>query len=400
MTTASDVESVRTISVPDGWTIQRLGNLATFQVGAPFSSQFFATDGSGIRLIRNADLKSLSAVVGYTGPFDEKYVVQNGDLLIGMDGDFVPCTWRQGRALLNQRVGRLHCGPDLDRGYASLALSKYLKAIEARTSATTVKHLSHHAVQEIEIVTPPLEEQERIGSALDDVDQLNDGLERLITKKREVMRGAMQSLLSGARRLPGRTAVWQQRTIGDLGELIAGGTPSTANPRYWGGSVAWCTPTDITSCSGRVLSSTERSITEDGLESSSATLLPVGSLLLCTRATVGEVKIAAMPVATNQGFRSLVVSPENSRDFVYYKLQMLKSVMRERATGTTFLEIGRRDLSEISVSVPDKGEQSAIAEVLSDMDEEIEALEKRLAKTRDLKLGMAQELLSGRTRLV
>jgi type I restriction enzyme S subunit len=128
--------------------------------------------------------------------------------------------------------------------------------------------------------------------------------------------------------------------------------------------------------------------------------LPAGTLLLCSRATIGEVRIASGEICTNQGFKSLVCTEEVSNEFLYNKLLTLKQEMLERAFGSTFLEISKGNLAAIEVNTPLFPEQTAIAAVLSDMDTELSALEARRDKTRNLKRAMMQELLTGKTRLV
>ena len=154
-------------------------------------------------------------------------------------------------------------------------------------------------------------------------------------------------------------------------------TPSARVTAYWNGPIPWCTPTDITRTPGKYLIETERSVTADGLASCAAILLPVGALLLCSRATIGEIKIAASPVCTNQGFKSLVCTDGVSNEFLYYLLVTLKPRIIERAIGSTFLEIGKRDVASIEVKLPPHGEQRAIATVLSGTDAEIAASEQR-----------------------
>ena len=129
-------------------------------------------------------------------------------------------------------------------------------------------------------------------------------------------------------------------------------------------------------------------------------MLPKGTLLLCSRATIGEVKIAGCPIATNQGFKSLVCPTNVSNEFLYYKILTMKSQLLERAFGSTFLEISSTNVAALELAVPCFTEQEAIATVLSDMDSELSALEQRRCKTRSLKQGMMQELLTGRIRLV
>ena len=136
-----------------------------------------------------------------------------------------------------------------------------------------------------------------------------------------------------------------------------------------------------------------------GLYGSGATLLPKGALLLCSRATVGEVRIAAMPVATNQGFKSLVCGESVDNEYVYYCLLTLKEQMVDFATGSTFLEISKRDVANVRLPLPPHPEQRAIAAVLGDVDALIESLEALIAKKRAIKQAAMQQLLTGRTRL-
>jgi type I restriction enzyme, S subunit len=206
--------------------------------------------------------------------------------------------------------------------------------------------------------------------------------------------------ITGETRLPGFTSEWRETTLAGVADIRNGATPSTQVRRFWGGTIPWCTPTDITGTTGKYLESTTRSITEAGLYSCAASLLPVGALLLCSRATVGELKIARTTVCTNQGFKSLVCHQDTSHEFLYYLLQTLKPTLIERANGSTFLEINKKDLASISINIPPEDEQRAIATVLSDMDSEIEALEQRRDKTQKIKQGMMQQLLTGRVRLV
>ena len=183
------------------WKKTELRSVLKFQVGFPFSSQSFAPNGIGIRLIRNADLKSASSAVSIVGAYPEEFAVQSGDLLIGMDGDFAPIIWKGGFALLNQRVGRVICGPEMNKGYARYELARHLKEIEIRTGATTVKHLSHDDVASIVLKLPPLKEQEAIAEALTVIDDELEALTEQVSKLRMVKEGMMQDLLTGKVRL-------------------------------------------------------------------------------------------------------------------------------------------------------------------------------------------------------
>jgi len=243
-------------------------------------------------------------------------------------------------------------------------------------------------------------EQRAIAAALSDVDALLGGLDQIIAKKRDLKRAAMRQLLAGHARLPGFHGEWEVKRLGELADIISGGTPRTNEPSYWNGGIKWCTPTDITRYAGKYLTETERTISRTGLNNSAAALLPVGALLLCSRATIGELKIAGTPICTNQGFKSLVCRPGVSNEYLYYKLLTMKQQMIERAFGSTFLEISTRNVSALEVAAPPLDEQASIAAVLSDMDAELSAIESRRDKTRALKQAMLQALLTGRMRLV
>jgi type I restriction enzyme S subunit len=183
------------------WEVKRIGEVLRFQVGYPFSSVFFNEKQIGIRLIKNRDLKSEDQLFHYSGRFDPAFVVHNGDVLVGMDGDFVLCRWNKGRALLNQRVGRLVPRTDLDAAFAYYALRGPLKAIEDITSRTTVKHLSHSDVEDIERPLPSLPEQSAIAAVLSDMDAELSALEVRREKTIALKQAMMQELLTGRTRL-------------------------------------------------------------------------------------------------------------------------------------------------------------------------------------------------------
>lgn len=189
---------------------------------------------------------------------------------------------------------------------------------------------------------------------------------------------------------------WDVQQLGELVNIINGGTPHTNEPSYWNGGIMWCAQTDITRHAGKYLTETERTISHDGLNNSGANLLPVGAVLLCSRATIGEVKIAGVPISTNQGFRSLVCRPEANNEFLYYKLLTMKEQMVARASGSTFLEISPHNVSTLKIALPSLNEQTAIAAVLSDVDALLDGLDRLVAKKRAIKLATMQQLLTGK----
>ena len=192
---------------------------------------------------------------------------------------------------------------------------------------------------------------------------------------------------------------WDIARIGDIADIKSGATPSTGIAANWNGSIPWCTPTDVTNTPGKYLTGTARSITRQGLSTCGASLLPADTLLLCSRATIGEIKIASVPICTNQGFKSLIARDRVHGEFLYYLILVLKPRLIRQAIGSTFLEVGKRALASMQVQVPPLKEQRTIAEALSDVDGSIESLEALIAKKRAVKTAAMQQLLTGRTRL-
>ena len=212
----------------------------------------------------------------------------------------------------------------------------------------------------------------------------------------------MQQLLTGQTRLPGFSGEWAVKRLGDLANIRGGGTPSTTQPNFWDGDVKWCTPTDITGLNGfKYLTETTRKISTEGLKASSAEVIPIDSIVMTSRATIGECAINRVPMTTNQGFKNFIPFNNVDTEFLYYLLITQRQGFISLCSGSTFLEIGKTQLLGYEVKLPEtKAEQTAIATALSDMDTELAALQARLGKTRALKQGMMQELLTGRIRLV
>ncbi len=165
---------------------------------------------------------------------------------------------------------------------------------------------------------------------------------------------------------------WKELHIEDIADVIGGGTPSTKDEYNFNGTIPWVTPKDLSGYTYRYISHGERSISEKGLANSSARLLPENAVLLTTRAPVGYVAIAANPITTNQGFRSLIVHEGFSHEFVYYLLIANTEQLKSHATGTTFGELSGSTLKRMKFLFPPFIDQHAIASILGALDDKIE----------------------------
>lgn len=193
---------------------------------------------------------------------------------------------------------------------------------------------------------------------------------------------------------------WEVKRLDEIAEIRSGGTPSTGTPDFWDGSIPWCTPTDITALNGcKYIHKTARKITQRGLDSSAAEIIPPRAVVMTSRATIGECAINTVPLATNQGFKNFVPFAQTDTEFLYYLLGTQKQGFIALCGGSTFLEIGKIQLAAYKVIFPALAEQRAIAGALSDVDALLAAQEQLIAKKRDLKQAAMQQLLTGKTRL-
>ena len=198
-------------------------------------------------------------------------------------------------------------------------------------------------------------------------------------------------------RFPEFSGEWETKSINDLADVIGGGTPDTTVKSYWDGGIQWFTPSEIGK--NKFVDASLRTITEDGLNNSSAKLLPPNTILLSSRATIGECSLSLRECATNQGFQSLV-SKKCNVDFLYYLIQTKKKDLIRKSCGSTFLEISANEVRKIQVSVPSDVEQQKIAGLLSLIDKRIATQNKIIEKLESLIKGIYSSILWKDYRLV
>ena len=188
---------------------------------------------------------------------------------------------------------------------------------------------------------------------------------------------------------------WEPKLVGDLARIIGGATPDTDVRPYWtGGTIPWATPTDITKNNTKWISDTADHLTELGLNSCSATLLPVGTILYTSRATIGAKAIAATSMTTNQGFASFIVNGQTDGEFLFYYLDLLTPVFTRLGAGTTFLEVSKREMRRVQCALPPLPEQKSIARILDAVDVAIERTRTAIATAEKLKRGLMQQALN------
>lgn len=261
--------------------------------------------------------------------------------------------------------------------------------------------LSTDILESFPLLLPPLEEQRRISALLTVWDHAIDLTGRLIAAKRRRKQALMQQLLTGKRRFKEfRRQKWLSRPLASLGRIASGGTPETGDPVNWDGPHAWVTPTEVSALTSRHILTTKRQVSDHAIAKGSCELLPPGSLIVCTRATVGGCAINAVPMATNQGFKSIIPNKSANVDFLYYAVRAAEVHLKRLAGGSTFSEVSKRDFARLTLPVPSPQEQRRIADTLDCCDREITELRLRLDALKRQKKGLMQRLLTGKTRVI
>ncbi|EJL6578001.1 restriction endonuclease subunit S [Vibrio fluvialis] len=292
----------------------------------------------------------------------------------------------------------------------SIFLVNYLRSprvqhvLLTKAGASTIPDLNHKDFYSIDFPLAPLPEQKKIAQTLSTWDKAITTTEQLLANSQQQKKALMQQLLTGKKRLLDKNGVrfsgeWKITTLSQMGKVVSGGTPDTNTKEYWDGDIHWLTPTDVTALKSRFVRATTRTISEAGVQNSSATILPAGSLMVCTRATIGALSISSGPICTNQGFKNIIPTKAFDVNFIYYLLAYNSIALLRKASGSTFLELSKKDFEKMEFPCPLLEEQQKIAAVLSTADEEITALQQKLDALKQEKKALMQQLLTGKRRV-
>lgn len=265
--------------------------------------------------------------------------------------------------------------------------------IASLSQGNAVVHLYSKQLATLSLNLPTLPEQQKIADFLSEV----DGKLQLLQRKKELLetykKGMMQQLFTQQLRFKDGNGNnfpdWEEKRLGEVCDIRGGGTPPTTNSDYWNGEIQWFTPTEVKS---RFVSKSVRTISNEGLKNSSAKLLPKGTILLTTRATIGDCSITLNECTTNQGFQSLIVNELNNNHFIYYWVLMNKNAFIKKANGSTFLEISKSQIETLDFLKPCLKEQTKIAEFLSAIDSKIDSVTHAITHTQQFKKGLLQQL--------
>lgn len=380
---------------PHNWAKYRLSGIATIQNGYPFESAKFTND-TGHPLVRIRDVMTGKTDLRYEGEWVESASINDGDTLVGMDGDFNVNQWQGGRALLNQRVCAIRAHKSFSNDFLRYYLPLPLKIINDLTYSTTVKHLSSQDIGRIEFFAPTsLREQQKIVAYLNNKTQLLDKI--LTTKKSaqthlaELRQAIITSAVLGQDNAS--TSIknawvgavptnWKITKLSHLSKIKTGGTPSRENLDYWtDGDIPWLASGEVNK---GIIKNVDNFITPLGMVNSNATMLPIDTVMIALNGqgkTKGMTALLKVPATCNQSLAGAITDKRVlDPTYLYYYLKSKYSNIRglkgEARDGLNLDIIG-----SIPVPIPPIETQQAIVEQIEARVNKLDAAETKLSKS-------------------
>jgi type I restriction enzyme S subunit len=331
----------------------------------------------------------------------DKQKIRRNDVIIAASSGSLDVVGKAARALDNYDGGFgafckvLRPGPDVEPSYFAhfFRTPDYRRRVSALAAGVNINNLRNEHLDQMLIPLPALPEQRRIAEILDKADALRAKRRAALAQLDILTQSIFLDMFGDPATNP---KGWPIDLIGDVAEIVSGATPRTDNPKYWDGTIRWVTPKELSDLEDIYIAETERHITEAGLQSCAATVLPPGSVLFSSRAPIGHTAICATPMATNQGFKSFI--PKRDRLDAHYLLAWLR--LRRRfleglGTGATFKEVSKAVVARIQIPVPPLALQVAFANRMRKVQALREAERNAMALLDEQFLGLQYRAFSG-----
>jgi type I restriction enzyme S subunit len=280
------------------------------------------------------------------------------------------------------------------------------KKLDALAGGSTFKAIRRRDIENYQIPIPPIEEQQKIATILSTTDQTIENSNKLIEKSNLLKRSLMKQLLTkgiGHKKYKYSTGLgfeipdeWKVASIKDVGKIVTGKTPSTKVDSFWNGNIPFVTPSDITWIKKQ--KNYERTVSEDGLKQS--TEIPAGALMVTCIASIGKNAISEQRCCTNQQINSIIPNADFYVDYLYYYIEKIKPKLESLASKMTIQILNKTNFEKILIAKPPLQEQQKIAEILSKVDTSIILETERNEKLNQLKLGLMNDLLTGKYRVL
>jgi type I restriction enzyme S subunit len=363
----------------EGWTRTTVGDVSRFRPGKYLKKEDYESGGEYFVYGSNSVMGTHTTPL-YDGPLV---------VMAGIGAYAGACRYSEEPCWVNNNAFAI-CADEkvVDPRYLYLWLDHLLDLGNVRLG-TGQPYIQKPALERQVIELPPLDEQRRIVDLVGAVEELARRCEARAAASDVLREGLLREFFDPSEK------GWTRSVVGDIAKVVGGGTPKTSVDEYWDGDIPWITPSEVTRIDGGVATTTERSITAEGLARSAASLLPANTVLFTSRATIGAAALAGVPMATNQGFASMICNTEVLSHYLMHWVRHNKQEFIARAGGSTFLEVSKTNVSSVPIDLPPLEEQHRVVSVIASLDlADAETTATSAGSTR-LRSALLSELLTG-----
>ena len=392
----------------DPWEQRKLDEIANFSKGVGYSKNDLCEEGTPIilygRLYTKYETSIFDVDTFVKGKAGSVYS-KGGEVIVPASGETaedisIASVVVKPGILLGGDLNIVSPTTEYDSAFLALTISsgaahKYLSSL---AQGKSVVHLHNADIQSVSAKFPTKREQEKIHLLFGKIDTLITLHQRKYEKLVNIKKSMLNKMFppNGASvpeiRFKGFTDPWEQRKLGDVADIVGGGTPSTNNPNYWDGDIDWYAPAEI---AGQIyFDSSQRKITEQGYENSSAKMLPPGTVLFTSRAGIGKTAILSKKGCTNQGFQSIVPhDDELDSYFVFSRTDELKQYGELVGAGSTFVEVSGKQMAAMNLKMPTTiEEQQTIGRFFKRLDTLITLHQRKLEKLQNIKKSCLEKM--------
>mgnify|MGYP001003403245 FL=1 len=388
------------------WNRKKLQSIAPLRGGFAFKSEEF--QDSGIPIVRISNIKFDGTVGGEFEYYskinpDEKFVLRGRSILLAMSGATtgkIAMLDSEEEYYQNQRVGYFQNTGAVDYDFLSSVLQtkKFTNQLNSVLVAGAQPNISSKEIDSFVFYIPEsLDEQSSIGSLFRTLDDLLASYKDNLANYQSLKATMLSKMFPKAGqtipkiRLDGFEGEWEEKKLSEIVDIVGGGTPDTNVKEYWDGEINWFSPTEVGN--SIYLDTSEKRISELGLQKSSAKILPANRTILFTsRAGIGSVGIITKDSTTNQGFQSLVTKKGIDIYFLFsYSSEITRYALKHSA-GSTFLEISGKELGKMDIIIPSYDEQKAIGAYFSNLDNLINSHQEKISQLETLKKKLLQDM--------
>ncbi len=405
--TENKTPQIRFKDFSDEWEEKKLGEIAEFSKGKGYSKGELTEQGTPVILYGRLYTKyetEIKNVDTFVSKKKDSVYSKGNEVIVPASGETAEDIARasavlQKGILLGGDINIISPHKELNSTFLALNITngKSHSELAKKAQGKSIVHIHNAEIQSLKLLIPSLAEQQKIGQFFCTLDNLIKAVNTKLCSLQGTKKYFLQKMFPKQGetvpqiRFKGFSDEWQEKKLGEIAEIVGGGTPSTNKSEYWNGDIDWYAPAEI--MDQIYVDSSERKITLKGFNSSSAKMLPIGTVLFTSRAGIGKTAILNKEACTNQGFQSIVPhKDELDSYFIFSRTAELKKYGETVGAGSTFVEVSGKQMAEMKLSIPSLAEQQKIGQFFKTLDDSISCQKQKLDQLKTLKKAMLQKM--------